>query len=238
MLVAFLSDVHANIHGLRSGYQSAIELGARKLFIAGDLVGRGPNPNEVIDFIREKDIPSIRGNVERKLLSLRDDPHTPYSKAKLGWTAREMKKKSWKFIEDLPFDLNLELEGVSVHIVHGSPLSDKDYIYPSITARGLESKMNGGDPDILVCGHSHIPFEKKFPSLHVINCGSVGLSVDGDPNPSFALADISDSSVRSCGIVRFQYPFHRLLFDMDRMNVPKKDRMVFLQGIKYVTEEV
>ena len=66
-------------------------------------------------------------------------------------------------------ELKLNIEGHEILMVHGSPVSDKDSIYPSITREGLRSKIGEQHPDILICGHTHIPFTRKVSGVLVVN---------------------------------------------------------------------
>ena len=94
-------------------------------------------------------------------------------------------------------------------------MSDTDYLYPSITSAGLKSKTDDACQfDILVCGHSHIPFVKVFQEKRVVNCGSVGLSIDGDLRGSYALVEVKKGSPVRSRIVRFRYPVQSLLDDI------------------------
>jgi putative phosphoesterase len=237
MRVAFLSDVHANIHTLTAAVKSAFRNGCSRIFVAGDLVGRGSHPLETLCFLKEHKIPCIRGNVERKLLSLRDKEQNILEllkgkKENLAWTALQLDEDAWSFMERLPERLALQIEGFNIFVVHGSPLSDKDYVYPSITSYGISTKMNGAKCDLLVCGHSHIPFVKIFRELRVVNCGSVGMSVDGDPHPSYAIAELSAEKGIHCRIIRFSYSLSDLLTALKTREIPGIDEEVYWTGVK------
>jgi putative phosphoesterase len=243
MKIAFFSDIHANVYALKRAIESAGENGAGNIYVAGDLISRGPHPEEVIALMREYKIPAIRGNVERKLLKLRNDEKKLQNmirvkKSKLAWTALQLSSASWKYIESLPLEMNLRLNGVKALIVHGSPLSDRDYIYPSITSSSLHSRMIRSTADILVCGHTHIPFIKVFGGLRVINCGAAGVSIDGDPRPSYALLEIKGKNNFHCRIVRFEYQANNLVSDIERMKMPGVNGEIFLRGMKQDRERV
>lgn len=237
MKIAFFSDIHANIHTLTSGYKDAIRQGASKIFVAGDVVGRGLHPIEVIRFLQQNHIPAIRGNVERKLLERKTKKYgmskiPQQKKANLAWTALQMDEAAWDYIHTLPTVLHVKVEGLTILVVHGSPISDKDYIYPSITPRGIQAKLRGQNPDLLVCGHTHVPFVKTFKNLRVVNCGSVGKSIDGDPRPSYALIEISTNRSLRCRIVRFDYPLLDLMDAIKSREAPGIDAELYLTGIK------
>ncbi len=117
-------------------------------------------------------------------------------------------------------------------MVHGSPVSAEDTIYPSITRRGLEKKLCGDRPDILICGHTHIPFVKRIGGILVVNCGSAGHPVDGDPRPSYALVEVGRKAGPGGHIVRFEYDRDRTLAGLKKTSLPKGLRRDFAEGNK------
>jgi putative phosphoesterase len=234
--VAFLSDIHANLYKLITALKNARRRGASRVFVAGDIVGRGPHPLEVVRFLRENKIPVVKGNVERKLLNLKHGEKGIFKlldgkKANLAWTALQLDDDAWDYFATLPEYIRVTIEGFDILIVHGSPLSDKDYIYPSITPYGIRTKLAGDNPDILVCGHSHIPFTKKLKNLLVVNCGATGLSIDGDPRPSYALASFTVGRPVRCRILRFSYPLSEMISLIRSQEIPGFDEEVYLKGM-------
>jgi putative phosphoesterase len=232
MRVALLSDIHANFPALCRALQRVERLGADMIVVAGDLVGRGPHPVEALRLLEGRGIRAIRGNIEHRLLELheaRKDLEKLFKKKKsrLAWTALQLTDTEWGYLQGLPEELELELGGVKMLVVHGSPLSDTDYIYPSITSRGLRPKLMGREPDILVCAHSHIPFTKRVGKVRLINCGSVGLSIDGDPRGSFALCDVRGPEEVRARIVRFAYPVEEVISDIEEREAPGIGRKDF-----------
>ena len=108
----------------------------------------------------------------------------------------------------------------------------EDEIYPSITDRALMRKLDGAKPDILVCGHTHIPFVKRLNGLLVVNCGSVGHPVDGDARPSYALVRFKENSPPEGRIVRFDYDRDTLMARFAKTALPKGVREDFAEGTK------
>jgi predicted phosphodiesterase len=117
-------------------------------------------------------------------------------------------------------------------VVHGTPLSNDDDIHPSITERGLKAKMGDAQADLVVCGHTHIPFVKKVNGVLVINCGSVGQPVDGDPRLSYAIVSSDDNGVSRGRIVRVEYDSKRLVKALRETSLPKGLRRDLASGTK------
>jgi predicted phosphodiesterase len=97
-------------------------------------------------------------------------------------------------------------------------------IYSSITSRALKQRLlerpEALSTQLLVCGHTHIPFVKSVAGIRVINCGSVGLTVDGDARGSFAVCELTPPKTIRCRIIRFSYPVRDVIQDVEERGVP------------------
>ena len=215
MRVAILSDIHANISALEAALADLDCRAAKIVLVAGDVVGDGAHPSEVVALLRRRAIPTIRGNLERKVMevaALRPSEAAFLAKKKhadLVWTAKRLGREGLDWLRGLPPSLELRLAGSRLLLVHGSPLGDTDYVYPSLTVRALAAKLGAERPDVLACGHSHIPFARRVAGVTVINAGSVGRPVDGDPRGSYALVDLEPGRIARARIVRFPCPIER-----------------------------
>jgi putative phosphoesterase len=238
MLIAFISDIHANFTALAAALERVRRLAVDRVVVAGDVVGGGPHPVEVIRLLKSEGIAAVRGNADRKVLELASDRaarkrcEKSARKAHLAWTAKQLGQEERVWLADLPAALELELEGLNALVVHGSTRSDEDYIFPSITPTALRGFLGGGRPRLLVCGHSHVPFARLVGGVRVVNCGSVGRPVDGDARGSFALVGVSKGRVDRCRVVRFAYPVGRLVADLAARAVPGAIASEYVAGIK------
>ncbi len=213
MRVAVVSDIHANLAALEAALADIERQGVETVVVAGDLVGDGRQPAEVVELLRRRGFPAIRGNVDRKVaeaaaLSGKElaERATKKKTAELLWTADQLDRAGLDWLAGLPATLTLRLGGSRILVVHGSPLSDTDCILPSLTPRALAGKLGADRPDVLMCGHSHIPFVRRISGVTVVNAGTVGRPVDGDPRGSYALIDIEAGRAPRGRIVRFSYP--------------------------------
>ena len=244
--VVFLSDIHGNALALRAAIEESDRLGAGRILAAGDYVGEGPHPCQVVRMLRNEGIPSIRGNVDRKILRLAGKKRKKLLKrlekvrrASLNriWTALTLHtegKDEMEWLHALPAERRLEVGKTRVLVVHGSPLADNDRIFSSLTADALARKLEptrGPRPDLLICGHTHAPFVATVDGVLVANCGSAGRPADGDPRGSLVLAELGESPPRA-EIVRFAYPVDALAADLAGMEVPGLDAGQYREGIK------
>jgi putative phosphoesterase len=238
MLIALLSDIHGNLPALKAAVVDAKTRGVMQIICAGDIIGYGPFPNEVCEYLKTNEIKSISGNYDIKVLDVIEhgksavDSLQKKKRELVIWTAKHLGKTAQRFLRDLPVSLEEELPGGrKLLVVHGSPISNDDDIYPSITPKGLETKLNNTRPDILVCGHTHIPFVKKVGGMLVVNCGSAGQSVDGDPRPSYAIISVDEKSA-SGRIIRFKYDINETIKALKNTSLPKTLQKDFLEGSK------
>jgi len=237
--MAFVSDIHGNLPALEAAVADAKTRGAGQVVCAGDLTGYGPFPDEVCRFLKERRIPAVIGNYDQKAIEAAKQGRAATAGMKqkkrkiLLWTAAHLGDQSRSYLAGLPERIARRLSGGhKLLVVHGSPVSIEDPIYPSITQRGLEVKLGDQRPDILVCGHTHIPFVKRIGGALVVNCGSAGQPVDGDPRPAYALVR-AEAGARPRGrIVRFDYDPDRTIAALQKTSLPKGLRKDFAEGSK------
>ena len=239
MLIAFISDIHGNLPALEAAVADARKRGARRIICAGDVTGYGPFPDSVCRFLQARHIPSVIGNYDQKVIAAIEQGKKAAGEMKakkrkiLLWTAKNTSDRSLRYLADLPLYLDMQLPtGHTVLVVHGSPLSVDDAVYPSITERGLKIKLGDARPAILVCGHTHIPFVRKIGGILVVNCGSAGHPVDGDPRPAYALIRAERDAQPHGHIVRFDYDRDQTIAALKKTSLPKGLRKDFVEGTK------
>ncbi len=240
MLVAFISDIHGNLPALEAALTDARVRGAEKIYCAGDLTGYGPFPGEICRILAEKQITTIIGNYDAKVIAALHrsadlkEGMKPGKWKILEWTCRHIDGDAQRFLSSLPPLHHETLAGrFELLMVHGSPVSSEDTIYPSITPYGLKKKLAGTTRlDILVCGHTHIPFVRRVAGALVVNCGSAGLPVDGDPRPAYALVQMGQGKPPSARIIRFDYPKAGLFRAIERSSLPRGLSADFNEGNK------
>ncbi len=239
MLVAFISDIHGNLPALEAALADANSRGAEKIYCAGDLAGYGPFPGEVCRTLAGNKTTTIIGNYDAKVIAALHRPADWKEGMKPGkwkileWTCRQIDGEAERFLSSLPVLHRETLAGrFDLLMVHGSLVSAEDTIYPSITRYGLNKKLAGTRLDILVCGHTHIPFVRRVAGILVVNCGSAGQPVDGDPRPAYALVRIRPGKPPSARIIRFDYPKEGLLRAIERSSLPRGLSADFREGNK------
>lgn len=238
--LALISDIHANLPALEAVLAAVRRAGVDTVVVAGDVVGSGPHPAEVVEILAETGSEGVRGNVDRKVLALAEHPKRlgdliaeGKRRANYAWTAQQLPPAARQWLAALPPQLRFRFGEREVLVVHGSPLNDSDYLYPSLTAAGLAVRLGGMEaPGVLVCGHSHIPFVRAVGRTLVVNCGSVGRPVDGDPRASFALLETTREGRLRGRIVRVAYEVERTTAAVRARGVPAALPEEYRRGVK------
>jgi putative phosphoesterase len=203
MRLAALSDVHGNAAALRAVLADADRQGVDAIVVCGDLVVYGPAPSEVLELLQARsDVVAIQGNTDRYLVEERVfdlAAAESWQRELLGvfpWTAERIGAEGLGLLASLPAHLHIPLAGGGeILFVHGSPRSDEEGILAEGNGAGLAAAIAGAGVELLVCGHTHLPFADRVGSTRVLNLGSVGLPFDGDCRACYALVEVEGGDI-------------------------------------------
>lgn len=194
-LVLF-SDIHANLPALEAVFADMDRRGLENRFCLGDLVGYGASPNEVVEAIRRAKTQVILGNYDQGVgnsseecgCAYRDETAKALGQCSIAWTNAHTTDENKTYLRQLPRQLSLSLGELRVLLVHGSPRKVNEYLYEDRPVSSLERMLDLSGADVLVCGHTHLPYHRILPSgRHVINAGSTGKPKDGDPRAGYVI---------------------------------------------------
>lgn len=226
--VTIFGDVHANLPAMEAVFAEMEKRGDDSLYCLGDLVGYGTSPNEIISMVREREIPTIMGNYDLGVGNSSDDCGCAYrtKEAKalgnrsIAWTDDHTTAENKAFLRTLADSILLDLGDLSVLLVHGSPRKVNEYLYEDRPDRSFERLLDQAEVDVLVCGHTHLPYHKVLPSgRHVVNAGSIGKPKDDDPRAGYVVlaAEGKDLSVE---FVRVAYNVERAAQAIEAADMP------------------
>jgi len=231
MKIALFSDIHANLPALQAFFASVEAHKPDAIYCLGDLVGYNIWPNEVINVIRHRGIPTIAGNYDFGIGRTSDDCGCAYKTddekangaVSIAFTNQIVKDEERAYLRTLPAHIRVEFQlnqdKLNLLLVHGSPRRINEYLFEDREEKSLLRIMQDADADIMCFGHTHKPYHRILPSVsetqphyrHAINIGSVGKPKDADPRGCYVLLTVSDHSsiTRKDSIqvefVRFEY---------------------------------
>jgi predicted phosphodiesterase len=183
-VLGVLYDIHGNLPALEAVLADAESVGVDRWLLGGDYGTPSPWPIQTLERLRE--LPNatwIRGNGERWL---REPPHDrPEVMESYDLFHGQVSGAEEEWLYALPPEA--ELDGILY--VHGSPVSDVDSFAPE--PQDDEERLLGAEHDkTIVFGHSHQQFRRPGPAnTDLVNPGSVGMPLDGDPRAAWATRD-------------------------------------------------
>ena len=194
MRAAVISDIHANFIALQEVMKDIEREGCEKIFCLGDLILAGPQPRMTIDFVKDQNWTIIQGNTD-KLISDFGPDVIEMMKEKYPIMANAIvddmfyvEEERRNFLNSLPPQLELEIEGVRVLLVHGSPRANNEDILPERPIEEIEEIIKGVDADLILCGHTHVPCGYQTNNKQtVVNVGSVGRPMTPTPLACYAV---------------------------------------------------
>ncbi|WP_027364530.1 metallophosphoesterase family protein [Desulfotruncus alcoholivorax] len=198
MRIAIFSDVHGNKHALEAVLADIRNRGPGRVVCLGDLVGYGAYPDAVVQAVRESGIPTVMGNYDDAIANRRmvcgcdykDEQALEAGVKSISWTLEHTGEASREFLLGLPERIVEEIHGRRVLFVHGSPRRLNEYLYEDAPAAGILPMLQEAKADVLVCGHTHLPYHRVVDGRHIINAGSAGKPKHGDPQAVYALVDM------------------------------------------------
>jgi len=181
-----ISDIHGNADALAAVLATAERRGYTKILVAGDLCFPGPAPLETWRRLMQAGAICVQGVGDKALSTLdlgKVRPRSEHEKARLDRLAevrRELGDLILTRIARLPPTYRLPLEdGGELCLVHGSPADPLESISQDMSDEEI-SALIGDDPaDLVICGGSHVPFDRTVAGVRVINVGSVGEAPSG-----------------------------------------------------------
>ena len=186
--VAALYDIHGNLPALTAVLAEVDSLGVDAIVVGGD-VASGPMPVETLDALRERDALFVRGNADRVLDLRGANDGEAWVQARY-WVAAQLGEERLAFLAGLPLDLTLDLGALGrVRFCHGAPGSDELTITRLTPDERLRGLLAGVDERVVVCGHTHLQFDRTVDGIRVVNAGSVGAPYEAEPAAYWALLE-------------------------------------------------
>ena len=195
MRVAAIYDIHANLPALEAALQDIRQTRIDQIVVGGDVLP-GPMPRETIACLLALDIPVhfIQGNGDREVLAQMEGTETDWYRTApeqwrepVRWTAQQLHPEHERLLAGWPKTLAVEIRGLGeVLFCHATPRNDTE-IFTRLTSKGrLAPVFEGLNVPVVVCGHTHMQFDRTIGGIRVVNAGSVGMPF-GEPGAYWLL---------------------------------------------------
>ena len=202
MKVAILSDIHGNMQALESVMADIKENNCEKVFCLGDLAMAGPEPTKVINFVKsQSNWTVIQGNTDKMIADFTPEilKNTEKAFPVMGHALADdvlfLSDDAKNFLKNLSHQKELNVDGVKVLLVHGSPRRNNEDILPGMPLEQIEEMIKNVDADLIFCGHTHVPAGYQTNTKQtVVNVGSVGRPMTKDAKSCYCIANFENGS--------------------------------------------
>jgi protein phosphatase len=213
--ILIISDVHGNAEALNALTESYDEL-----WVLGDLVNYGPEPAPVIRSLRQRATLIVRGNHDHAVGYDVDPRCSPPFRAMAEATRQHalktLSEEDKHFLRDLPLTASVERDQRRFFLCHATP-SDPLFAYCPPDSRAWVDEIAAVDADVILVGHTHLPFVRRIGNRTVVNPGSLGQPKDGGPDASYAVWQDGEFTLR-----KMKYPVDRTVAKIADLPLPSE----------------
>ncbi|QGN07571.1 YfcE family phosphodiesterase [Halorhabdus sp. CBA1104] len=210
MKIAVISDIHSNKVALEAVVADLPDVD--RIVSAGDVVGYGPWPADCLEWVREREIPTVQGNHDRAVATGEYPSFNDMAAAGVEYAREQLSIDQREWLASLPTEQ--ELFDGRLKVVHGHPDNPDHYTFPEEFGPGLL-----GDEDVLVLGHTHVQHAEQFTEGIVLNPGSVGQPRDSDPRAAYAVVDLDAMTFE---LRRVEYDVGEVLTAVRGTSLPRR----------------
>jgi len=220
--ILLFGGVYSNLQALEAIKKVAEDqaISNENIICNGDVVGYCAQPEEVVNFVKDWNINCIAGNVELQLAEGKDDCGCDFnegsrcdifSKQWYPYAQSRLSVDSINLVKALPEIITFEYEGFKVGVVHGSAFETAEYIFKSTDWALKQRNFDKLNVDVIVAGHSGLPFYDRKSDLHWINPGVIGMPAnDGNTSVWYAILEIING--------KLTVKHHQLLYEYKLAN--------------------
>jgi putative phosphoesterase len=186
--VAVLSDIHGALPALEAVLAEPDVQTADQIVVTGDIAA-GPLPVQTLDVLVSlgEHVTWVRGNADRELVAVARGMQSEYDVS--NWAGQQLRPDQVELLDGLPHPVTFEVDGFGpVLFCHGTPRDDDEVVLVDSALSRWSEVFADLDPAVrtVVCGHTHMPFQRMVDRRLVVNPGSLGMPY-GRPGPHWAL---------------------------------------------------
>jgi len=234
--IAFISDPHGDFVALKKVIADLDETGgADEVLIGGDLAQGGSQPAEVVDEIRSRGWPSVRGNSDDLLVRVADkgpanewvsEAHggslPPEVVERAAWSVSRLGSERVAYLRSLPTSIARgPFPFGMLALVHATPWSTEDVVLPDADLDVAERMIAEARAGLLAYGHIHTPYQRRVGNAVLMSVGAVSGSNDADPRPAYTIVEVG--AMVSAEVRRVDWPLAERLEDYSQDGVELSD---------------
>jgi putative phosphoesterase len=214
-----LSDIHSNLVALQAVLGDAGDFDGA--LCAGDIVGYGPSPTECIELISRARFECIAGNHDVAVTNGNISNFNPLAAAAVKIHRNLLDIDYKDQLRSLPKHLAFNLKSFKIVAYHGSPRDPlNEYIFPTVAAKMAAYFFDITGADLIVLGHTHLPYLHRLGGRVILNPGSVGQPRDGDTRASYMMLDFEKGKI-SIAHKRVDYNVEEVASQMRHLGLPE-----------------
>ncbi|MEZ4630580.1 MAG: metallophosphoesterase family protein [Deinococcales bacterium] len=220
--MGIISDVHANIIALEAVLAKLEEHQVDQIICLGDLVGYGPFPNEVVELIRRKRILCTLGGADERVAFpfINADHRRGVADKIIEWTKTVISERSLEFLRTLPVQARLKIPSGRLRYFHSNMNSPSESLKIEDNMAQQMKILEEHRCQILALGKTHVPMVRELPTGFIINPGSVGLSLNGEPGADYSIVDARADKI-SVHMGKVEYDFSGVAFEVIAWDLPE-----------------
>ena len=245
MRILLLADIHGNMPALQAVDSFFVDSAFDAIVNCGDSVVYAPFPNQVLQWLQSRNVVSILGNTDKKIIKLLKGkdfakPSDPEKRVMYTHTARQLTATNGALLSNLPRETSLPLSregsdttdlGKMLGIFHGSPARPHEFLFDTTPRQRFIDLAAEYPYRAIVTGHSHTPYHLQVGRTHFINPGSVGRMFDGNPAACCAVLECDDDRF-AVHHHRIDYDVRQVIDEIGRQGLPAIYQEMFRQGSK------
>jgi len=217
MKIVIASDIHGNYDAL-----SALPESYDELWVLGDLVNYGPEPKEVVDSVKDSATLVVRGNHDQ-CIGYGDDPRCSTQFREMAEVTRQFSDavvtaEQKLYLRSFPLRIDVVRAHTRFVLCHATP-SDPLYEYRTADSKKWVDECAQLHADVILVGHTHIPFMRSFNGQTLVNPGSLGQPKTGKPDACYAVWENGQISLRA-----YAYPIDKTIEKIRLMPIDKNIR--------------
>ncbi len=216
MRIALIADIHGNQLALDTVLSHIDAASVDQIVCLGDVALMGPQPDEVLTTLRQRQIPTVMGNTDAWIFDLSSDNTTTIRLA--NWGGQHISDENRSFARSFQPTIDIALPGGRTLIAcHATPRNFDEILLLATPAAEASEMLAGNSAELIAGGHTHIPFLRQVDQHRFVNPGSCGLPGIGAAIPElppnhtvdwadYAILDVTEQSVAIA--------FHRVPVDV------------------------